>query len=144
VVINEVDYLQPSTGSAPLPIPVSCLEPADGRAGEHGLTADYFQTNDLSGKPSARSDAQVNFDWLTTAPDPLATPGSDFSVRWNGFLISPISGQFQIVVTADDRVRLQLDGKVLVDSPAILDTNRSADLAKRIKIYTASVDLKAG
>ncbi|MEM1557542.1 MAG: glycoside hydrolase family 3 N-terminal domain-containing protein [Thermoproteota archaeon] len=97
------------------PIPSKYLIPASEK-GNHGLTGEYYDNPDLSGKPVlVRVDPQVNFYWGMGSPDP-ALPNDNFSVRWTGKLVAPKSGTYEIALATDDGVRLWFDGKLLIDS----------------------------
>ena len=87
-----------------------------------GLTAEYYDTNDLSGTPVIKNDPVVNFNWLKGEP----IPGIDkdtFSVRWSG-KVQPLYSQgytFELTcddgaeLTCDDGVRLWVGGQLIVD-----------------------------
>ena len=66
-----------------------------------GLTAEYYDTNDLSGTPVVKNDPVVNFNWLKGEP----IPGIDketFSVRWSGKVQSLYSQGYTFELTCDD------------------------------------------
>lgn len=58
----------------------------------------------------------MNFNWGTGAPDPSI--GVDtFSVRWTGFVQSPLSQDTTFyTTTSDDGVRLWVNGQLLIDN----------------------------
>ncbi len=97
----------------PIPVAASALYTADGHP---GLTAEYFNSVDLSGTPVlTRVDPQINTRLIS-----YTVPGlkpDDFSVRWSGLVTPPDSGTYTISVTGGDTYRLSLDGKVLIDNP---------------------------
>jgi beta-glucosidase len=64
-----------------------------------------------------------------------AVPTDDFSVRWTGRLVPPVSGRYEITVTGDDGFRLDVAGKRVVD-----EWTTSA----RARARSAAVDLQAG
>ena len=98
------------------PILPKYLRPPEAKPGEYGLKGEYFDNPDLSGKPVlVRIDKEVNFYWGYCSPDP-SIPSNNFSIRWTGKLIPPKSGVYEICLTADDGVRLWIDGKLLIDS----------------------------
>ena len=103
------------TSVSVVPVPSSALMPADASAGQVGLRGEYFNNKDLQGEPAlTRIDEQVNFNWFTTSPDPKL--GEDnFSVRWSGRLVPPVSGTYQLGAMADDGVRVYLDDQLLVE-----------------------------
>ena len=54
-----------------------------------GLTAEYWDNQDLSGPPTLnRTDYAPSFHWYHWGPDPVLLPGSAFSVRWTGTITS--------------------------------------------------------
>ncbi|MDZ7264574.1 MAG: glycoside hydrolase family 3 C-terminal domain-containing protein [candidate division KSB1 bacterium] len=91
------------------------LIPAGAKAGEQGLKAEYFNNMDLSGKPVlVRIDRQVHFDWGGGSPDP-AVRTEQFSARWTGKLVPPVTGRYRLGVMTDDGVRLYIDGKLVIE-----------------------------
>ncbi len=106
----EPQYLRPSAGSS-----------------ERGLRGEYFRNRDLSGKPAlVRVDPQIVFNWDRGSPtDNLqargeassdeAVPSDNFSIRWSGQLLPPVSGKYELQAAANDGFRLYLDGKLVVD-----------------------------
>ncbi|MET0814260.1 MAG: glycoside hydrolase family 3 C-terminal domain-containing protein [Pseudoxanthomonas sp.] len=126
----EAQYLRPSAGS-----------------GERGLRGEYFRSNDLSGTPAlVRVDAQIGFRWDRGSPtDNLmargeagpgqGVPNDNFSIRWSGQLLPPVSGKYRIEAAANDGFRLYLDGRLLLDHWQPSD---------RLRADSASVELEAG
>ncbi|HEY5756410.1 MAG TPA: glycoside hydrolase family 3 C-terminal domain-containing protein, partial [Steroidobacter sp.] len=130
VPLIEANFLRPDTNSK-----------------EQGLKGEYFRGRDFAGAPvMTRVDSRIAFRWDRGAPtDDLAArgelsnaqslAGDDFSVRWTGQLLPPTSGKYELVVGANDGVRLYIDDRLVVDD---------WDLNERVKSHSASVDLKAG
>ena len=119
------------------PIPPSALQ----FNGTEGLHAEYFANRNLEGTPAfVRTDPQIQFDWSDTPP----TAGfslSDYSVRWTGTLTPPASGQYKLILTADDGCRLYLDDKMLIDhwvdsaaTPNITEVNFEAGKTYRLRV----------
>ena len=85
-------------------------------SGQLGVTGEYFNSVDLSGKPVlTRVEPQINFRGIA-----YSVPGLDantFSARWTGFMIPPDSGTYTIAITGGDTYRLSVDGKVVIDNP---------------------------
>ncbi|MEP6908329.1 MAG: glycoside hydrolase family 3 C-terminal domain-containing protein, partial [Pseudoxanthomonas sp.] len=114
---------------------------------ERGLRGEYFSNRELSGAPRlVRVDPRIVFNWDRGSPtDNLmargeagpdeAVPNDNFSIRWSGQLLPPVSGEYQIQVAANDGVRLYLDGKV------VLDSWQNAD---RLSAHSARLELLAG
>jgi beta-glucosidase len=130
VPLIEPQYLRPSADSS-----------------ERGLRGEYFRNRDLSGKPAlVRVDPQIVFNWDRGSPtDNLqargeassaeAVPSDNFSIRWSGQLLPPVSGKYELQAAANDGFRLYLDGKL------VLDHWRNED---RLSASSASVELQAG
>ncbi|HTX18097.1 MAG TPA: glycoside hydrolase family 3 C-terminal domain-containing protein [Bacteroidota bacterium] len=111
----EVSYLMgvglPGTVS---PVNSELLAPPGG-TGVHGLLAEYFNNEELKGKPVVtRIDPAVDFDWGFGSPAPGIGVDS-FSVRWTGTLTPTESGLFEISTATDDGVRLYINGKLVID-----------------------------
>lgn len=111
-------------------VPAANLRTADGKA---GLSVQYFSGENFDTAGGSVVDAKIDHTW----PDPpLAElpPGltslSHFSARWQGELIAPEDGEYEIGLTGNDGMRLFLGGK-----PAIDDWNRSATRSRVVR-YT--------
>lgn len=114
---------------------------------EQGLKGEYFRGRDFAGAPAmTRVDSRIAFRWDRGAPtDDLAArgelssaqalKGDDFSVRWTGELLPPTSGQYELVVGANDGVRLYVDDKLLLNG---------WDLNERVRSHSVNVTLEAG
>ena len=106
----EPQYLRPEAGST-----------------ERGLRGEYFRNRDLKGKPTlVRVDPQIGFRWDRGSPtDNLMArgeaqggqdlPADDFSIRWSGQLLPPVSGTYQLEAAGNDGVRLYVDDKLVID-----------------------------
>jgi beta-glucosidase len=122
------------------------LRPARGSS-EHGLRGEYFRGRDLQGEPVlTRVDPVVAFRWDRGSPtDELvargelpaerALDGDNFSVRWTGVLVPPASGEYELVATGNDGVRLFVDGRKVLDEWTEASVARAA---------SAKVALQAG
>jgi hypothetical protein len=60
-----------------------------------------------------RSDGDINFDWGLGSPDP-SIPVDHFSIRWTRS-VSLAGGQWRFHATADDGVRVYVDGLPIID-----------------------------
>ncbi len=102
------------------------MRPAAGSA-EHGLKGEYFRGRDLAGAPLVtRVDPSVDFRWYRGSPTSdlvargevrpdHAIDNDDFSVRWTGQILPPVSGEYTLSVTGDDGFRLIVDGRPVID-----------------------------
>jgi beta-glucosidase len=101
------------TGPATEPIPAEHLFTAEDKK-EHGLKAEYFQNTKLEGSPAiSRTDANVNFEWgyFGVTPDMVR----NFSVRWTGIFVPPVTGDYLIGFTGEDGYRVWLDNNLVVE-----------------------------
>ncbi len=101
------------TGPATDPIPTDYLFTEPDKK-EHGLKAEYFQNTKFEGAPAiARTDATVNFEWayFGVTPDMVR----NFSVRWTGVFVPPVTGDYLIGFTGEDGYRVWLDDKLVVE-----------------------------
>jgi hypothetical protein len=84
-----------------------------------GLLAQYF--NDagsgiyFTALVLTRTDPAVDFDWASSGPDP-AVQADNFSVRWSGEVMAPVTGSYTFTTSSDDGVRLYVNGQLLVDN----------------------------
>ena len=127
------------------------IEPAYLRTGggnsTQGLKGEYFRGRELAGEPVlTRTDTRIAFRWDRGSPtDDLvaqgqlpasrALPADDFSVRWTGQIVPPVSGKYEISVGANDGFRLFVDGKSVIDN---------WELNPRMQSKSVLVDLQAG
>ncbi|HEU5321275.1 MAG TPA: PA14 domain-containing protein, partial [Methylomirabilota bacterium] len=109
----EIEYYQGGGGAA-----LDLELVPDGFLGEYYRGTELQQPDPGSGLdrtvPNAyRFEPVIDFDWGATGH--LSRIGADlFSARWRGPLELPV-GRWRFEVTADDGVRLLLDGRLLVD-----------------------------
>lgn len=75
---------------------------------------EYFANESLSGDPVVvRNDPAIDFNWVEGSPDPRL-PADRFSTRWTR-QIEFVEGTYRFVLSADDGVRLWIDGQLIVD-----------------------------
>jgi beta-glucosidase len=108
------------------PIDAEYLRPAAG-SGERGLKGEYFRGREPGGEAMlTRIDPTIEFRWYRGSPTSdlvargeiaaaRAIDNDDFSVRWTGQLLPPVSGDYTLSVTGDDGFRLIVDGKPVID-----------------------------
>lgn len=128
------------TGPATEPVPSEYLFTDDGKK-EHGLKAEYFNNTNLEGSPAiSRTDTNVNFEWGYFGVTPEMV--RNYSVRWNGFIVPPVTGDYVLGFTGEDGYRLWLDGDLIVEDwtphrPATTVTKQmhlEAGRAYRVKV----------
>ena len=83
-----------------------------------GLVGAYYsnQLKTFSGPATLiRTDANVNFNWGTGSPSPSIS-ADNFTVRWTGSVQPQFNETYTFYTTADDGVRLWVNGQLLVDN----------------------------
>ncbi|PWJ59675.1 putative secreted protein (Por secretion system target) [Dyadobacter jejuensis] len=95
---------------------VSCSGSNPPTGGGTGLTGNYFNNQSLNGSPNlTRIDETVNFAWGGDGPG--SSIGFDnFSVRWEGQVEAPYSGNITFKTNNDDGTRLWVNGQLLIDN----------------------------
>ena len=92
------------------------LQPVGGGFTDAGLRGEYFANATLSGAPQfARKDIRINFDWGellpvggSTAPAFRDFPRDNFSIRWQGQIVSRFTEDYTFEAISDEGVRLYL------------------------------------
>jgi beta-glucosidase len=75
------------------PIPGEYLITSDGKP---GVTGEYFANAKLEGEPYfTRTDKNIDFYWESGSPA-AGLDSDNYSVRWTGYLVPPVSGTYQI------------------------------------------------
>lgn len=80
-----------------------------------GYQAEYFANRDLAGAPVlTRHDATIDFNWGGGRPGD-GVPTDNFSARWKRSVVAEVEGSYKFTVTADDGIRLFIDGQKVLD-----------------------------
>jgi glucose/arabinose dehydrogenase len=82
-----------------------------------GLRAELFDNADLTNLRIVRVDPTVNYNWALAGPEPDIGPDA-FSVRWSGQVQSLYTEEYTFFTTADEGVKLTVNGQVIVDQLA--------------------------
>jgi beta-glucosidase len=116
-------------------------------ATQRGLRGEYFRGGALAGEPILeRIDPVIGFRWDRGGPNDDhvlrgevapgdAVPSDDFSARWSGQLLPPVTGRYELHVGANDGLRLFLDGRPILERWSKVD---------RVGASSVAVDLEAG
>ena len=86
--------------------------------GEKGLDVQYFSGLDMDTPAGKTIDQVVEHSWPgppLANPPPGLTGFTNFSARWQGALIAPEEGEYEIGIEYDDGGRLYLDGKLKLE-----------------------------
>ncbi len=76
---------------------------------ERGLTGDYYEgrrTGDRRRRKESRLDPVVAFDFGTEAPVKDISAPHEFSIRWEGSVLAPETGEYRFMVRTDHATRL--------------------------------------
>jgi len=124
-VTRAMYSLLPSTATT---VPGRHLRTAEGKT---GLTVQYFSGENFETPRGKALDEKIDHTW----PDPpLAElpPGlpslSHFSARWEGDLIAPEDGEYEIGLAGNDGMRLALGGETVID-----EWNRAATRTRVVR-----------
>ncbi|WP_077922402.1 PQQ-dependent sugar dehydrogenase [Spirosoma sp. 209] len=84
--------------------------------GGNGLRGEYFRNStDVTGTPAfVRIDDKVDFDWGDNPVSPTLG-NNNFTVRWMGKVLAPLTGTYTFHTETDDGVRLWVNNKLLID-----------------------------
>ena len=104
--------LAPALLVAALVMPLLVTQPA--QAQSSAWTATYWNNRDLSGNPVLqRTELTVTQDWGSGSPDDVVNR-DNFSARWER-TVNVAAGTYRFTITADDGVRLYVDGVNVLD-----------------------------
>ncbi|GAB3829045.1 OmpA family protein [Hymenobacter jeollabukensis] len=80
-----------------------------------GLQAAYYNGTNFQQLVLRRRDANIDFDWKRQPPvDGLGW--EYFSVRWEGYLLAPTTGEYEFSTVMDDGLRVWVGGKRIIDA----------------------------
>lgn len=85
--------------------------------GSGSLYGRYFNALDLDetvGETGHRNDAVIDFSWNGTSPF-AGVSGAAFSLRESGFVTVPVNGNYQFRFTANDGIRVWMNGQIRID-----------------------------
>jgi len=109
-------------------IPATALRTPDGKP---GLAGQYFEGRNFETPKGKTTDTAIDFLWpappLADIPAGLSSL-DHFSARWNGSIVAPEDGEYELGVEGDDGYRLFLDGKLVVE-----DWNNGGKRYKSVK-----------
>jgi len=94
-----------------VPIEQKYLLTADGKP---GVTGEYFANAKLEGEPAfVRTDENINFYWESGSPAG-GLDSDNFSVRWTGYLVPPVSGKYGIGSWGMPSLEIWLEGEKIL------------------------------
>ena len=106
---------------------------------KRGLRGQYFKSRRFRDGERVidRVDPTVHFDFGLVGPDPAKFEPDQFSIRWEGSILAPETGEYEFIVRADHAARLWVND---VRKPLVDATVRSGDDTE----YKASITLLGG
>jgi beta-glucosidase len=103
----------------------------DASCGQRGLKAEYFANMKLEGSPAlTRTDNTVDFAWGDTGMSPELL--KNYSARWTGVLVPPVTGEYLLGFTGQDGYRVWLDGNLVTEDWNI--HHPASTLTKKIRL----------
>ena len=115
---------------------VSTVNVASAPVSGSGIVAQYYTNATLSGTPAVTRVEDVSHVWGTAAPA-AGIPADNWSARWNGSVIAPVSGSYTFQITADDGIRARINGTLVLNNWATAGSGNNT--------YTVlTMNLKAG
>jgi cytochrome c553 len=73
---------------------------------KHGLHGEYFSGRGFNKRIIDRTDPEVNFNFGSTGPEPDKFDPAQFSIRWEGSLLAPETGEYEFIVNTEHALRL--------------------------------------
>ncbi|MBE9106796.1 PQQ-dependent sugar dehydrogenase, partial [Nostoc cf. edaphicum LEGE 07299] len=80
----------------------------------NGLKGEYYDNIDFTNLKVTTTNPTVNFNWGADSPAP-SIDADTFSVRWTGQVEAKYSETYNFYTTADDGVRLWVNGQQIID-----------------------------
>ena len=93
----------------------------------NGLKGEYFKGSNFDTLKYTQNNGKINFDWGTGSPDPVMLGNDQFSIRWSGQIQAVYSEKYTFYATADDGVKLTINGKILFNLLSTQGTNAQSD-----------------
>lgn len=78
-----------------------------------GLSGQYYSGQNFNNLIETRIDKKVDFDW--GAGRIIKNFSDNVSIRWNGKIKAPKSGEYRFITRSDDGIRLWIDNKLIID-----------------------------
>ncbi|MEO0900374.1 MAG: PQQ-dependent sugar dehydrogenase [Bacteroidota bacterium] len=90
------------------------VSPSTSYANGTGLFGRYYDNPDLTDSVYAQIDPEIDFFWSNQKPV-NQMEYSTYSIMWKGELEPPFSGNYALDFTADDGIRVWIDGVLVID-----------------------------
>lgn len=90
---------------------VGSFRPAVPLDEQHGLRGEYFKSRRFrdGDRVLTRRDQEIAFDFGNDGPEPEKFDPHQFSIRWEGSVVAPDTGNYEFIVRTEHAVRLHLN-----------------------------------
>jgi mono/diheme cytochrome c family protein len=90
---------------------VGTFRPAGRWDEQRGLRGEYFKSRRFRNgeRVLERTDPEIRFDFGTASPVPDKAPADSFSIRWQGSLMAPESGEYEFTIRTRHAARLWIN-----------------------------------
>ncbi len=95
-------------------IPARLLYDAQGNPG--GLTAEFYNGQHFDTLVATKMEKNLDFDWNDGKSRPEEINQHYYSIRFTGEVLAEESGEYTIVTTSNDGIRVWVDGKLVIDN----------------------------
>ncbi|WP_299552248.1 glycoside hydrolase family 3 C-terminal domain-containing protein [Seonamhaeicola sp.] len=107
--------------------------------GKNGLKATYFSNMDLEGEGKTRTDAKIDIHFQDNPPDPYLAE-KEKSIRWEGNMLPPVTGTYDLAIKASGKVKLWINNKLIIDGWGKKYDNRIAFHFDKNKKYSIKME----
>ncbi|QDU28240.1 PA14 domain protein [Anatilimnocola aggregata] len=106
-----------------------------------GLKGEYYKTRRVRGNDRAieRIDPVINFNFEDKSPDPDKIGPHEFSIRWEGSLLAPETGVYEIIVKTEHAMQLWVNDvrEPLID--AKVKSGKDNEYRASIRLYSGRI-----
>jgi hypothetical protein len=100
-------------------IPQTQLYPNDG---QHGLVTTFYDNDDFTAEfLSERLESNIDANWGSGGPRPMASQSDDWSAIYRGRLQAPTAGRMQVCAEADDGLEVRVDNVQRIETTEVTD-----------------------
>jgi beta-glucosidase len=101
------------------------ISPQNSSMKEHGVRAEYFDNTEFFGTPKIVRTERIP-EIISEFGSPVSGVSDKFSLRWTANLVAPASGTYTLGIEMWGKMRLYLDGKLLIEQTQRLNSIESA------------------
>ncbi len=89
---------------------------------QSGLVGEYYNGENFEKYVATKTDAKIDFNWEFNAPL-NGVEQAHFSVRWQGKILAPASGEYVFEAKVDDGMRLWVGDKAMINAWGLHDAS---------------------